>query len=120
MVWSISIWLFISCWQVFLPVWIDKSVAHVLEQFNFACWPFVKINWLDFCDMNSKLTMHSWASDNNMCAECYSKIPRWASITFGTFMVIRCSGVHRQLGVHITKVKSVNLDKWPAGKVELF
>lgn len=74
--------------------------------------------------------------DNQMCAECPSKIPRWASITFGTFMCIRCSGkfysnlkftifistlgVHRQIGVHITKVKSVNLDKWPAGKVELF
>jgi stromal membrane-associated protein len=58
--------------------------------------------------------------DNQVCAECPSKVPRWASITFGTFMCIRCSGVHRQLGVHITKVKSVNLDKWPAGKVELF
>lgn len=29
-------------------------------------------------------------------------------------------GVHRSLGTHITKVKSVNLDKWPEAKIELF
>jgi len=58
--------------------------------------------------------------DNNFCADCHSKIPRWASINFGVFICIRCSGVHRQMGTHISKVKSVNLDKWPAGKIELF
>ena len=100
--------------------------------------------------------------DNNTCADCPGKTPRWASITFGTFVCLRCSGKcplflrqdaleffplgkfvcfidtlmkvlqlsltlfmhvlgqHRSLGVHITKIKSVNLDKWPEGKVEAF
>ena len=45
---------------------------------------------------------------NRECADCNSKTPRWASITFGTFVCLRCSGMHRQLQVHITKIKSVN------------
>ena len=36
-------------------------------------------------------------SDNQYCAECPSKIPRWASITFGCFMCIRCSGKFKTL-----------------------
>jgi hypothetical protein len=55
-----------------------------------------------------------------MCADCNSKTPRWASITFGTFVCLRCSGQHRNFGVHISKIKSVNLDKWPPGKVQVF
>jgi len=58
--------------------------------------------------------------DNRECSDCHSKTPRWASITFGTFVCLRCSGQHRQLQVHITKIKSVNLDKWKPEMVEMY
>jgi len=50
--------------------------------------------------------------ENRYCADCNSKGPRWASWTLGVFVCIRCSGIHRSLGVHISKVKSVTLDAW--------
>ena len=36
------------------------------------------------------------------------------------YLIFEYIGVHRQLGVHITKVKSVNLDKWPDPKIVMF
>eukprot|EP00211_Chloroparvula_japonica_P007724 CAMPEP_0119120688 /NCGR_PEP_ID=MMETSP1310-20130426/1625_1 /TAXON_ID=464262 /ORGANISM="Genus nov. species nov., Strain RCC2339" /LENGTH=334 /DNA_ID=CAMNT_0007110183 /DNA_START=251 /DNA_END=1251 /DNA_ORIENTATION=+ len=50
--------------------------------------------------------------ENERCADCLKKGPRWASTNLGVFFCIDCSGIHRSLGTHITKVKSVNLDKW--------
>ncbi|KAK5703682.1 ARF GAP with effector function(s) [Elasticomyces elasticus] len=50
---------------------------------------------------------------NKMCADCKrNKHPRWASWNLGVFVCIRCSGIHRSLGVHISKVKSIDLDSW--------
>lgn len=50
--------------------------------------------------------------DNKYCVDCDAKGPRWASWNLGIFLCIRCAGIHRNLGVHISKVKSVNLDAW--------
>jgi stromal membrane-associated protein len=58
--------------------------------------------------------------ENRECADCNSRTPRWASTTFGSFVCLRCSGMHRQLQVHITKVKSVNLDKWQPDIIEQY
>ncbi|KAG0097271.1 hypothetical protein BGZ93_003085 [Podila epicladia] len=55
---------------------------------------------------------------NKFCVDCRKKDPRWASFNLGCFMCIRCSGVHRSMGTHISKVKSVDLDSWTAEQVE--
>lgn len=42
--------------------------------------------------------------ENKYCADCETKQPRWASWNLGVFLCIRCAGLHRNLGVHISKV----------------
>ncbi|KAL7748113.1 ARF GAP with effector function(s) [Sorochytrium milnesiophthora] len=56
--------------------------------------------------------------DNKVCAECKRKDPRWASHSLGVFVCLRCSGVHRAMGTHISKMKSVDLDTWTPDQVQ--
>ncbi|KAL6054356.1 phosphatidylinositol-3,4,5-trisphosphate binding [Balamuthia mandrillaris] len=49
---------------------------------------------------------------NNRCADCGMPDPEWASINLGIFICILCAGVHRSLGAHISKVRSIVLDDW--------
>jgi len=50
--------------------------------------------------------------ENHLCADCSRPDPQWASTNLGSFVCITCSGIHRGLGVHITKIRSVSMDTW--------
>ena len=52
--------------------------------------------------------------ENRYCADCKRPSPTWASLNLGVFVCIKCSGCHREIGVHITKIKSTELDLWPS------
>ncbi|XP_057619759.1 arf-GAP with coiled-coil, ANK repeat and PH domain-containing protein 2 isoform X7 [Chionomys nivalis] len=49
---------------------------------------------------------------NTSCCDCGLADPRWASINLGITLCIECSGIHRSLGVHFSKVRSLTLDTW--------
>ncbi|XP_068153006.1 arf-GAP with coiled-coil, ANK repeat and PH domain-containing protein 2 isoform X1 [Drosophila tropicalis] len=56
---------------------------------------------------------------NAQCCDCRGQDPRWASINLGITLCIECSGVHRSLGVHYSKVRSLTLDAWETENVKV-
>jgi hypothetical protein len=59
---------------------------------------------------NKEQLINEILSANPICADCSSASPDWASINLGILICVNCSGAHRNLGVHISKVRSLHLD----------
>ncbi|KAJ2751774.1 Zn finger-containing GTPase- Activating Protein for ARF, partial [Coemansia nantahalensis] len=56
--------------------------------------------------------------ENKICMDCKMPNPQWASVTLGTFFCLNCSGQHRGLGVHLSFVRSITMDRWTAEQLK--
>ncbi|XP_060751122.1 arf-GAP with GTPase, ANK repeat and PH domain-containing protein 2 isoform X4 [Tachysurus vachellii] len=54
------------------------------------------------------------AKGNDLCVDCDAPHPTWASLNLGALICIECSGIHRNLGTHLSRVRSLDLDDWPS------
>lgn len=64
--------------------------------------------------------MQTLSSENKLCADCGARGPEWASITLGVVICDSCSGVHRSLGTHISRIRSLSIDLWPEEQYYVF
>ncbi|KIM64665.1 hypothetical protein SCLCIDRAFT_15206 [Scleroderma citrinum Foug A] len=64
------------------------------------------------------LTEIAMKPGNDVCADCKARMPRWASFNLGIFICMNCASIHRKIGTHVTKVKSLSLDEWTKDQIE--
>lgn len=57
---------------------------------------------------------------NNKCFDCNAPDPDWASVSFGVLICIECGGHHRQMGTHISRVRSCKMDSWTERQLQVF
>ncbi|KAJ6647485.1 Centaurin-gamma-1A, partial [Pseudolycoriella hygida] len=70
-------------------------------------------------ELASMQSIRSRIPGNGFCVDCDAPGPEWTSLNLGVLMCIECSGIHRNLGSHISKVRSLGLDDWPPSHISV-
>ena len=97
------------------------SSEKELVEWVFAIQEQIKSS-LASCDISSKarLTRMRYSVPGNLvCADCGEENPDWASLNLGIVICIECSGIHRNLGSHVSKVRSLSLDTWADNHMDI-
>lgn len=66
----------------------------------------------EITDVDAAIARIQREPGNNRCFECHDPSPSWVSTNLGVLFCLRCSGLHRKLGVHLSQVRSLTLDTW--------
>eukprot|EP00095_Tigriopus_kingsejongensis_P007710 maker-scaffold142_size315517-snap-gene-2.27 protein:Tk07710 transcript:maker-scaffold142_size315517-snap-gene-2.27-mRNA-1 annotation:"centaurin gamma isoform b" len=109
-------------WQFETPsvedrdIWINAIEQQILSSIQGLEVEKTKSKCNGF-EENCSALLRTQYLGNLTCADCGSLDPDWASINMGVLICIECSGVHRQLGSHISRVRSLELDEWPNGHI---
>ncbi|OAF69674.1 hypothetical protein A3Q56_02561, partial [Intoshia linei] len=101
-------WVFEAADSADRDDWVREIKRQIVEAFQTNSFMSVSEN----CIRVNGTTMFREIDGNNKCADCGDINPGWASINHGSLICIECSGVHRNLGAHISKVRSIELDQW--------
>lgn len=103
--------------------WIRVIQTQIASALSMTLTPVSQKTQKDIANVEmfvpSKATLRKLADSNPYCADCDAPRPDWASLNLGIMMCIDCSGVHRSLGSHISKVRSLKLDKWSKNLLQL-
>ncbi|XP_056119814.1 ARF GTPase-activating protein GIT2a isoform X2 [Rhinichthys klamathensis goyatoka] len=57
--------------------------------------------------------------NSEVCADCSSSDPRWASVNRGVLICDECCGVHRSLGRHNSQVRHLSNTSWPPTQLQM-
>jgi len=70
------------------------------------------LNYPRFVEQEAVSRLKTDIAGNDKCVDCGTPGPSWASLNLGVLMCIECSGIHRNLGSHVSRVRSLDLDSW--------
>ncbi|BFZ22466.1 hypothetical protein BsWGS_25505 [Bradybaena similaris] len=96
--------------------WVDAIEQQILS--SLQANDIGKNKNVNNCDAAGIQAIRQTAG-NSACADCGAPSPDWASINLGAVVCIECSGIHRNLGTHISRVRSLDLDEWPNDVVKV-
>ncbi|KAK6182654.1 hypothetical protein SNE40_010288 [Patella caerulea] len=92
--------------------WVESIEEQILTSLQSIESSKSKENPTTISDASGIATIRN-VRGNNICADCSAANPDWSSINLGILICIECSGIHRNLGTHISRVRSLDLDEWP-------
>uniref|UniRef100_A0A1D1XXA1 ADP-ribosylation factor GTPase-activating protein AGD12 n=1 Tax=Anthurium amnicola TaxID=1678845 RepID=A0A1D1XXA1_9ARAE len=75
-------------------------------------------NFFLLLTVNKRLKELLQRSGNRLCADCGAPDPKWASANIGVFICLKCCGIHRSLGIDVSKVLSVTSEEWSVDEID--